>query len=580
MNRFQHLLSIAVVFGALLCGSSPTLASDTVRFVGTLQGQNGLPFEGSVDVLAELTSDAAGLTVVWGPVDVGSVDVSGGRFEIFLGDDGPALAPVVHAHSDLWVQLTLNGEVLSPPQRLVAVPYALRAGTADQVGSIPAASVATKTYASQVATAAAASASGPDKLDEVSNGTLTNEFADVLWSSNESDLIIEADANGALVKIEVSESSATQLLSLSITATLELNFANEVVMEVVPPETLDSPPIKLFEGVLNPASQAGDSTFDFEFSHTKIAGLGQLLEKSPQGPWSLIVRDIDANAPPGNKNGSLVGWQLHFDALRGDAVAANADLWVEGELSADALWVANGATITGGIQVAGVSNMQTVVASGAVTSASNISGVDINASDDISASGDVSATGAVQAGGDVEAGGDVVVGGALELGGQSRAQHSPVVAFKRDNDFNRQVLSGLASDDFIPLLSVEHERVVAGSSLYVEGMLSVAAPTGVPWGLTLRNEYLNEAGEVTFTNFTVGSFVAPDSIGSDLAEQATAIPFRFRASSTTPRMRLTVGFHRNGGASAPPYTVFNPSASDISGVGFCNSELWMWEIAD
>jgi hypothetical protein len=51
-------------------------------------------------------------------------DVKAGRFAVVLHDQ---CAAAVHEHADLWVEISVDGAVLSPRTKLAAVPYALEA---------------------------------------------------------------------------------------------------------------------------------------------------------------------------------------------------------------------------------------------------------------------------------------------------------------------------------------------------------------------------------------------------------------------------------------------------------------------
>lgn len=63
-----------------------------------------------------------------------AVEVKEGRFSVLLAD---ACSTAIHDHSDLWVELQIDGNALLPRAKLGAVPYALEAARAvDAAGAL------------------------------------------------------------------------------------------------------------------------------------------------------------------------------------------------------------------------------------------------------------------------------------------------------------------------------------------------------------------------------------------------------------------------------------------------------------
>jgi hypothetical protein len=127
-----------------------------IPYVGSLTIENTgaqyVPASGTVPIVAALYFDASGGQPVWGPVTYPNVPVHDGTLLIVLdGETVPGqlagapvpLAQLVALSSSLWLELTVEGQLMSPRQQLLSVPYALYAHAAGAVGDISAAEVAT-----------------------------------------------------------------------------------------------------------------------------------------------------------------------------------------------------------------------------------------------------------------------------------------------------------------------------------------------------------------------------------------------------------------------------------------------------
>jgi hypothetical protein len=96
-----------------------------MTYSGTLTDASGTPLTGKQTIGLQLWDDMSAGT---SQCSVGPADVSlvAGTFSLALPD---ACAGAIHAHSDLWAQLTV-GDVSLGRTKLGAVPYALEADTA------------------------------------------------------------------------------------------------------------------------------------------------------------------------------------------------------------------------------------------------------------------------------------------------------------------------------------------------------------------------------------------------------------------------------------------------------------------
>lgn len=133
----KRKLSIAVV-AALVLSSAPALAvPTTLSFTGRLQDGSG-PVSGPVTLNFKLYDAATGGAMVWEENQTATGDA--GLVYVALGTVSPLNSTVFDGRT-LWLETTVNSVVMSPRTAFLAVPYAIRAGTADTVGSLAAADI-------------------------------------------------------------------------------------------------------------------------------------------------------------------------------------------------------------------------------------------------------------------------------------------------------------------------------------------------------------------------------------------------------------------------------------------------------
>ena len=105
-------------------------------YQGTLS-KAGAPFTGTQAMQFKLYSDASG-AAFW-TSDPRNVDVVGGKFAVTLGDshDTDKLEAQDFRHSELYVELVVDGTTLSPKQRIAPAPQAITAAQAAGDFTIP-----------------------------------------------------------------------------------------------------------------------------------------------------------------------------------------------------------------------------------------------------------------------------------------------------------------------------------------------------------------------------------------------------------------------------------------------------------
>ncbi|MEM7411326.1 MAG: IPT/TIG domain-containing protein [Myxococcota bacterium] len=105
-----------------------------VDFQGLLLDDTGQPVNGVVDLDLTLFDALSAGNAVWTESHAG-VSVSDGIYAVTLGAM-VTLTPEVLAGGFLYLEITVEGETLTPRRPLLAVPYAVRADTAERVESV------------------------------------------------------------------------------------------------------------------------------------------------------------------------------------------------------------------------------------------------------------------------------------------------------------------------------------------------------------------------------------------------------------------------------------------------------------
>jgi hypothetical protein len=136
MRLSTFLLAIVAAFGGLGALSGPAQAVPTsIPYTGVLQvsGNNG---NSPVDIQVRMFDSPGGNVQVWPAGNAvaafPATPLRAGRFSINLGSaNQPLDASVLGVEGrSVYLQITVNGTPLSPRQQLLAVPYALDAGSA------------------------------------------------------------------------------------------------------------------------------------------------------------------------------------------------------------------------------------------------------------------------------------------------------------------------------------------------------------------------------------------------------------------------------------------------------------------
>ncbi len=106
--------------------SAQAPSSTLLSYQGTLTDEQGNPVTAPVTMQFALHDASTGGNLKWGP-ETQSVQVTDGLFNVLLGSV-TAIDPA-NLTGDLWLDIIVNGEQLTPRERITTVPYAMEAGT-------------------------------------------------------------------------------------------------------------------------------------------------------------------------------------------------------------------------------------------------------------------------------------------------------------------------------------------------------------------------------------------------------------------------------------------------------------------
>lgn len=129
----MHVRTLAVVSLLVVPCALAQAVPQRIAFTGNLRS-NGAPVTGAHTFVFSLFDADTGGTSAWSETHVG-LTASEGLVHAQLGTT-TALTPSVLTGAPLWLEISIDGEVLSPRLALASAPYAIRASEADTVGGL------------------------------------------------------------------------------------------------------------------------------------------------------------------------------------------------------------------------------------------------------------------------------------------------------------------------------------------------------------------------------------------------------------------------------------------------------------
>ncbi|NUN14545.1 MAG: hypothetical protein HUU55_13025 [Myxococcales bacterium] len=323
---FRVVMAAATAIAGLWSASAAIAAPQMTRYVAELTDTMGNAVDGSVTVSVALYAAQSGGTAAWSQ-NLGSKPVDDGLFDIKFGNAGSGDFGEALSGGAIWIEFTINGEVMTPRQRLSSAPFAMEAGHADHLDGLPASDYATQDWLS---TYKIPQGNLPDDgLDEVSNGTISNEFIGVIASSSEVPANVPDNVPGGVnVALATQEALGSRMTAVIVSFTLNISFVSKIKVTLNPSGPTGVGPIVLMNQTLTPA-QSGT----YQYTPNDIAGLAALIDTDPSGTWVLNVADIDLTG--GSANAVVTEFELSYNVIRADGLNITGRLDVSGELNID-----------------------------------------------------------------------------------------------------------------------------------------------------------------------------------------------------------------------------------------------------
>lgn len=131
----KRIVSTILGLAILAITNAAHAVPDTVGFTGRLSNQDGTPVTGSVTFVFTLFAEPAGGAPVWSEVRPNLGTSGAGLVFVDLGAVTP-FGDAAFAGGDRWLEVSVEGEILTPRLRVHAVPYAMQAANADTVGGL------------------------------------------------------------------------------------------------------------------------------------------------------------------------------------------------------------------------------------------------------------------------------------------------------------------------------------------------------------------------------------------------------------------------------------------------------------
>jgi hypothetical protein len=101
----------------------------TINYQGRLANNAGDPISDTLAMQFSFYDSDTGGTMLWGPETHPTVEVAEGLFSVALGQLSGGI-PTSALSGDVWLEIAVDGETLSPREQLRAVPYAMQASVA------------------------------------------------------------------------------------------------------------------------------------------------------------------------------------------------------------------------------------------------------------------------------------------------------------------------------------------------------------------------------------------------------------------------------------------------------------------
>ena len=129
------ICTILIAAALLISGSAYPAVPGQINFQGVLLDDTSQLVNGTVDFNFALYDESIGGTQLWAESQ-NVVPVNGGVYTVALGSVTPITTSILTGNA-VYLEVTVDGDIISPRQRLLAVPYALEAEDALNVTGVP-----------------------------------------------------------------------------------------------------------------------------------------------------------------------------------------------------------------------------------------------------------------------------------------------------------------------------------------------------------------------------------------------------------------------------------------------------------
>lgn len=128
MNSNRTIIMAFMVLVSL-AGASAAEVPSLINYQGRMLDHNGNLISSNVMVSVGIYTNPTLGEAVYSE-EIGTVAVNNGIYSFMFGTNEAEIANVFK-NPDTWLEVSVNGTTVTPRQRLVAVPYAIRSGEAD-----------------------------------------------------------------------------------------------------------------------------------------------------------------------------------------------------------------------------------------------------------------------------------------------------------------------------------------------------------------------------------------------------------------------------------------------------------------
>ena len=221
----------------------------------------------------------------------GCVHVQDGIFSVMLGAHAPLTPQLFRTHGALWLGVSVEGEPELPRRPLASTGFAHHAASAEIASGLDCQGcVGGQELHPDILAAIESQSVGPDSLDEVSNGTLTNEFVrDYEASGLPAVLGLSLDAH-----LQVTQPG--ELIDIALTLTLSHPFPPDLELRLLRP----GDPVGVQLVAAGDLTESPTTlTFDADTPLPGGGALQSMVGLAQQGVWALRVSDTVQNGNEG-----------------------------------------------------------------------------------------------------------------------------------------------------------------------------------------------------------------------------------------------------------------------------------------